>query len=327
LESIASLIARVNENTGFSGYGKAFPSILPVIQNELARMNSGLGTFRQDQIESMSRINSSLIDSVLSSGISKSDLLSSIISNQSHSFAKQLISSDQRLVNDALGASLDLSNDIWATKLSTVLSKYSTNSFSEYSQSLSSLNTQLARIDQLSDDEINREWEKLQSPETGVNIEIVTEECEALAFQLKADKPNVDPISLRKRVLIIFAVICSIIQFFNDIHDAVVNVASLLEPKIEKAESSSQVKSIVKQSAGEIGFDYELLKNMRATSGDRVHLRETPSVQGEILEVLPKQTMLVVLDNSNRKWLEVQVRLGDTVITGWVSRKYTIHFN
>ena len=60
LESIASLIARVNENTGFSGYGKAFPSILPVIQNELARMNSGLGTFRQDQIESMSRINSSL---------------------------------------------------------------------------------------------------------------------------------------------------------------------------------------------------------------------------------------------------------------------------
>lgn len=327
MDSIASLIARVNAATDFSRYGKDIRRIVPAIQNELARMNSELAVFRPDQIESISRINSNFIGSVISSGIPKSDLISSIISSQSHSFSKQFISSDQQLFNDALGATLERSTEIWATKLSTVLSKYSKNPFSEYSESLSSLNTQLARIEQLSDDEINLEWEKLQSPESGVNIEIVTEECEALALQIKAEKPNADPISIKKKVLIFFAVIWSIMQFLNDVHDFVVNIAALMEPKIEKAESSSQVKSIVKQSAGEIGFDYELLKNMRATSGDRVHLRETPSIQGEIIEVLPKQTMLVVLDNSNRKWLEVQVRLGDTVITGWVSRKYTIHFN
>ena len=91
---------------------------------------------------------------------------------------------------------------------------------------------------------------------------------------------------------------------------------------VSKAVSpSSHVKKLTKQLPSEI--DTDTLKHIRIITGGNVRLRNTPSMQGDVLVTLEKYTPVIVINKSDRKWLYVQLSLGDQKLYGWVNRSYT----
>ncbi|ECZ5819607.1 SH3 domain-containing protein, partial [Salmonella enterica] len=48
-----------------------------------------------------------------------------------------------------------------------------------------------------------------------------------------------------------------------------------------------------------------------------------PSMKSEVIETIGKNTVVAILDKSDRQWLYVQVQSGDELITGWITRTYT----
>lgn len=88
----------------------------------------------------------------------------------------------------------------------------------------------------------------------------------------------------------------------------------------------------VRTSSGKTGYCFKQYLGMSAASGgtsasggptakttDNLNLRQSASLGGKILRVLPKGTSLSVLDNSNSAW--VRVRTSDGA-DGWCSRQY-----
>ena len=66
------------------------------------------------------------------------------------------------------------------------------------------------------------------------------------------------------------------------------------------------------------------LKNFRLVSRKDVYLRTQPSESAPVTEMLPVNTLLLVLDKSNRQWIEVETEYGGETIRGWISRRYTL---
>jgi len=84
---------------------------------------------------------------------------------------------------------------------------------------------------------------------------------------------------------------------------------------------STNIKKLTRQLPSDI--DNSTLKHIRIIIGKNVRLRDTPSMQGDILVTLEKYTPVIVIDKSDRKWLYVQLSLGDQKLYGWVNRSYT----
>ncbi len=66
------------------------------------------------------------------------------------------------------------------------------------------------------------------------------------------------------------------------------------------------------------------LKNFRLVNRKDVYLRTQPSENAPVTEMLPLNTLLLVLDKSNRQWIEVETEYGGETIRGWISRRYTL---
>lgn len=91
-------------------------------------------------------------------------------------------------------------------------------------------------------------------------------------------------------------------------------VESLLESKpITRTEILSVNKDI----------DWASLNDFRIITGENIRLRTKPSMKGEVIEVIGKNTVVAILDKKDRQWLYVQVKSGDELITGWITRTYT----
>ena len=87
----------------------------------------------------------------------------------------------------------------------------------------------------------------------------------------------------------------------------------------------------VRTASGKTGYCFKQYLNMASGSGgasasgssakttDNLNLRQSASLSGKILSVLPKGTSLAVLDNSNADWVKVQTAGGGQ---GWCSRRY-----
>ncbi|CGZ72825.1 Uncharacterised protein [Salmonella enterica subsp. enterica serovar Typhi] len=84
-------------------------------------------------------------------------------------------------------------------------------------------------------------------------------------------------------------------------------------------------KELTKQLPREV--DISTLKHIRIITGENVRLRNTPSMQGDVLVKLEKYTPVIVIDKSDRKWLYVQLSFGEQKIYGWVNRSYTKAIN
>uniref|UniRef100_UPI00261090A0 SH3 domain-containing protein n=1 Tax=uncultured Cedecea sp. TaxID=988762 RepID=UPI00261090A0 len=70
-------------------------------------------------------------------------------------------------------------------------------------------------------------------------------------------------------------------------------------------------------------LDWETLKDFRVITGNDINLREKPSMQGEVIGLLEKYSIVLVLDKSDRKWLYVKVSVNNEEIYGWINRTYT----
>ncbi|KMQ77713.1 hypothetical protein ABY58_13150 [Edwardsiella ictaluri] len=88
---------------------------------------------------------------------------------------------------------------------------------------------------------------------------------------------------------------------------------------------SSHVKKLTRQLP--IKIDTSTLKYIRIITGENVRIRDKPSMQGDVLVTLEKYTPVIVIDQSDRKWLYVQLSFGDQKLYGWVNRSYTKAIN
>ncbi|WP_337263618.1 MULTISPECIES: SH3 domain-containing protein [unclassified Serratia (in: enterobacteria)] len=68
---------------------------------------------------------------------------------------------------------------------------------------------------------------------------------------------------------------------------------------------------------------YQDLNRIRVVRRNNVRLRTGPSMQAEVIEVLPMNLPLVVINRDNRIWLLVRTELNGEEIEGWVNRSYT----
>lgn len=73
-------------------------------------------------------------------------------------------------------------------------------------------------------------------------------------------------------------------------------------------------------------LDREIFAGCRVVTGTRLRLRTEPGMKSEIITTLPLGKLVVVLDSSERAWLNVEVDLDGGVIEGWVARRYTTTF-
>lgn len=94
--------------------------------------------------------------------------------------------------------------------------------------------------------------------------------------------------------------------------------------ELEKMTSKSELKCLLKGGFPDV--DTQALKDCRVISGDKVNLREEPSMKSMVILELPAYKMVRVLDKSHRSWLEVEVQIEDEVLQGWVARRYTEYF-
>ncbi len=70
-------------------------------------------------------------------------------------------------------------------------------------------------------------------------------------------------------------------------------------------------------------IDWDVLKDFRIITADNVRLRDKPSMQGDVIELIDKYSVVAVLDRSNRKWIYVKLSIGNEQVCGWVNRSYT----
>jgi len=94
--------------------------------------------------------------------------------------------------------------------------------------------------------------------------------------------------------------------------------------ELETVSSPSQARAFSRASNN--NFDRSVLKGFRVITGDNLHFRESPSMNSEIITMLPVGTLVEVVDKSHRSWLLVEVELDGVLEQGWVSRRYTTHF-
>ncbi|MGY5466358.1 SH3 domain-containing protein, partial [Citrobacter koseri] len=128
------------------------------------------------------------------------------------------------------------------------------------------------------------------------------------------------PLLLQIIIIYLTATISSVAVEKNK--EIAMNLIEQAQQYVSKTVSpSSHVKKLTRQLPSEI--DTSTLKYIRIITGENVRLRDTPSMQGDVLVTLEKYTPVIVIDKSDRKWLYVQISLGDQTLYGWVNRSYT----
>lgn len=82
-----------------------------------------------------------------------------------------------------------------------------------------------------------------------------------------------------------------------------------------------QLKNLAESRPDEL--TYRDLNRIRVVRRDSVRLRTGPSMQAEVIEVLPVNQPLLVMNRDNRTWLLVRTVLNGEEIEGWINRSYT----
>ncbi|MEN7463187.1 SH3 domain-containing protein [Pantoea dispersa] len=82
-----------------------------------------------------------------------------------------------------------------------------------------------------------------------------------------------------------------------------------------------QVKNLEEGRSDEL--TYRDLNRIRVVRRDNVRLRTGPSMQANVIEVLPVNQPLLIMNRDNRTWLLVRTVLNGEEIEGWINRSYT----
>jgi len=94
--------------------------------------------------------------------------------------------------------------------------------------------------------------------------------------------------------------------------------------ELEAVSSPSEARAFTRVSNN--NFDRAALKGFRVTTGDDLYFRESPSMNSEVITMLPVGTLIEVIDKSHRSWLLAEVEIDGVLEQGWVSRRYTAYF-
>lgn len=89
----------------------------------------------------------------------------------------------------------------------------------------------------------------------------------------------------------------------------------LCEPRKE------QQKNLTENKSSELS--YRDLKRIRVVRRDNVKLRTGPSMQSEVIEMLPVNQPLLIVGRENKAWLLVITELNGEELEGWINRSYT----
>lgn len=105
----------------------------------------------------------------------------------------------------------------------------------------------------------------------------------------------------------------------------------LITPHIQQAQeelkiltTQKEVKSFTRSLPAT--FDRKALKGYRFTMVNNLNLRESNSIDSNIIEILPIGTIVKVIEKSSRSWLLVEVEIDGELEQGWVLRRYTTYF-
>lgn len=93
---------------------------------------------------------------------------------------------------------------------------------------------------------------------------------------------------------------------------------TVLTSKVEVRQQARKMASL---------YDKEVLKGLRVIIGHNVQLRTEPSMKSSVITLLDIGKVVRIVDKSDKVWLFVEIEEEDEFIQGWVSRRYTQHFN
>jgi len=125
------------------------------------------------------------------------------------------------------------------------------------------------------------------------------------------------------QVLFIFIIVHMILEPLNEIkNEFIMNYVKqqcftdlLCEPRKE------QQKNLTENKPSELS--YRDLNRIRVVRRDNVKLRTGPSMQSEVIEMLPVNQPLLIVGRENRAWLLVITELNGERLEGWINRSYT----
>lgn len=87
-------------------------------------------------------------------------------------------------------------------------------------------------------------------------------------------------------------------------------------------ENKSQQANIITTDKPE-ELSYLDLNRFRVVTKDYVRLRSSPSMKGEVIETLPLNQPLLIINRENRSWILIRTQINGENIEGWINRAYT----
>ncbi|MXR29000.1 SH3 domain-containing protein [Pseudomonas sp. PICF6] len=103
---------------------------------------------------------------------------------------------------------------------------------------------------------------------------------------------------------------------WHDFRESVCDIQERLHGVASLSQARKTVRSLLCESP------QELANNFRLVTGDRVNLRDGPSMQSKVIIDLLKYTPVEVLDSTDRTWLHVRYKHGGVRLEGWITRSY-----
>ncbi|UNH31388.1 SH3 domain-containing protein [Moellerella wisconsensis] len=146
---------------------------------------------------------------------------------------------------------------------------------------------------------------------------IVTEVCDKTDFFSLS--PSLQNIIFYIINFVIFPIIINL--FSNYLYSQIQQIQQEYTVLTSKVEVRQQVRKMASL------YDKEVLKGLRVIIGHNVQLRTKPSMKSSVITLLDIGKVVRIVDKSDKVWLLVEIEEDDELIQGWVSRRYTQHFN
>lgn len=146
---------------------------------------------------------------------------------------------------------------------------------------------------------------------------IVTEICDKTDFFSLS--PRLQNMIFYMINFVILPIIISLLSnYLYDQFQQIQQECTVLTSPIEVKQQARKMTSL---------YDKEVLKGLRVIIGHNVQLRTKPSMKSSVITLLDIGKVVRIIDKSDKVWLLVEIEEEDEFIQGWVSRKYTQHFN
>ena len=236
--------------------------------------------------------------------ISQSIVVAADLYRQSE-FAKSIhaISKSQEIDNLTLKMSNAVKqfNQISQTKSFEVLSSFENASLNE----ILKINITPADIEEFSEISIAE-----------IDAELIDEIKLEKDFSLYSEKA--------KKILYFFCIFILLPYLIGIASSLSVNYIQQFQEVSKTLETSREIKSFTRSS--HLVVDRQALKGYRVTTANNLNFRHKPSMNFNVIEILPIGTIVKVVDKSNRSWLLVEVEIDSEIKQGWVLRRYTTYF-